>query len=478
MHAPPPQRPTRHVAGRSSARASADVYRRRRLGVLGAVVVVIALILYATDGGGSRSTGRSRTAGGAHAAAASLGAPHLKVSLASWQLAQPLSRTVALAVDGNIDLLGGLTGAGTATTGAVEQINSLTGASENVGSLAVPVHDAAGAAIGSRYFVFGGGASALTAASQSYSPDVASGAPTVALSGQLPGRRADLASAVAPDGTVYLAGGYDGTNFTPAVLSTRNGTTFSTVGQLTMPVRYPAVAVAGGVLYVIGGETGTSPTAGAAATDVVQVIDPRSGHVSVGGHLPVPLSHATAAVLDGAVYVFGGRSGGHVVDSVYKLSIGPAGVTAAEVGALPIPTSDMAVATLGATAYLIGGEGQLGQPTRTVTVAKMSASQASAGPAGTASAPFKGELLIADRGNDRLLLVDVQKRILWQFPSAAHPAPAEGFYFPDDAFFINHGTEIITNQEDQNTIECWPTPRAGWWPATVIPTRPGRRRAT
>ena len=40
-------------------------------------------------------------------------------------------------------------------------------------------------------------------------------------------------------------------------------------------------------------------------------------------------------------------------------------------------------------------------------------------------------------------------------PGASRPhrtAPAEGFYYPDDAFFAKHGTAIITNQEDQDTI--------------------------
>jgi len=111
----------------------------------------------------------------------------------------------------------------------------------------------------------------------------------------------------------------------------------------------------------------------------------------------------------------------------------------------------MAVAVLGETVYLMGGEGQLGQPGRSVMEARLVSS--STPPAvGTSTPPFTGDLLIADRGNDRLLLVNPEKQILWTFPSAAHPAPAQGFYFPDDAFFLDHGTAIITNEEDQDTI--------------------------
>src|SRR5438067_10818755 len=66
--------------------------------------------------------------------------------------------------------------------------------------------------------------------------------------------------------------------------------------------------------------------------------------------------------------------------------------------------------------------------------------------------PFAGQLLIADRGNNRLLVIDAAKNVHWQFPSASAPAPPGGFYFPDDAFFTRHGTGIITNEEEQHTI--------------------------
>jgi outer membrane protein assembly factor BamB len=42
--------------------------------------------------------------------------------------------------------------------------------------------------------------------------------------------------------------------------------------------------------------------------------------------------------------------------------------------------------------------------------------------------------------------------VTWQYPSPTMPPPPGGFYFPDDAFFIRHGTGIISNQEDNHTI--------------------------
>jgi hypothetical protein len=74
-------------------------------------------------------------------------------------------------------------------------------------------------------------------------------------------------------------------------------------------------------------------------------------------------------------------------------------------------------------------------------------------PKATASAePFEGQLMIADRGNDRILVVNAHKHVLWRFPSKAHPAPPGGFYFPDDAFFIHGGKGIISNEEQNERI--------------------------
>ena len=404
--------------------------------MLALAIVIVAAVLT----NGSKSSPKANKASPTTAPA---GPARLQVSVASWQLPSPLSRTVALAVDGNIDVFGGLTGTGSSTTATVVQIDPATGRSQNIANLRVPVHDAAGAAIGSRYFVFGGGAASLTASVQSLSPDAAAGSPAMSVAGQLPAPRADLATATGPDHTVYLAGGYDGVNFSPAVLSTRDGTSFTVIGQLPQPVRYPAMAVTAGKLWVIGGESSTGGD-----TDAIQTVDLKTHAVTIAGHLPQPISHATAATLGNTVYLFGGRSGGHALDTVYKLD--PAHGQFSPAGSIPVPTSDMAAVTLGETVYLIGGEGQLAQPGQSVIVAKLSSTVPAA--AATGAPPFTGDMLIADRGNDRLLLVTADKKVLWVFPSLLHPAPPQGFYFPDDAFFVKHGTGIITNQEDQNTI--------------------------
>ena len=58
------------------------------------------------------------------------------------------------------------------------------------------------------------------------------------------------------------------------------------------------------------------------------------------------------------------------------------------------------------------------------------------------------DVLIADRGNDRLLLVSPQKKILWQYRFTDVP-PGSG---ADDAFFADEGKSIVTNLEHQQVI--------------------------
>jgi hypothetical protein len=57
-------------------------------------------------------------------------------------------------------------------------------------------------------------------------------------------------------------------------------------------------------------------------------------------------------------------------------------------------------------------------------------------------------LMIADRGNDRLLIVSPEKKILWQYNFTDIP-PGQG---ADDAFFTDGGKHIITNLEHGQVI--------------------------
>jgi hypothetical protein len=59
------------------------------------------------------------------------------------------------------------------------------------------------------------------------------------------------------------------------------------------------------------------------------------------------------------------------------------------------------------------------------------------------AAPLLRDLLIADRDNNRILIVTPTKRIVWV---------ARGLHGPDDAFFTPGGHSVITNEEFNETL--------------------------
>lgn len=77
--------------------------------------------------------------------------------------------------------------------------------------------------------------------------------------------------------------------------------------------------------------------------------------------------------------------------------------------------------------------------------------------------PIPGYLLIADRGNNRMLLVDSSKHVYWMYPGTGF-TPAMPFVFGDDTFFGPGIDRIISNQEDQQTIQIisFPGKRVLW----------------
>jgi len=76
-------------------------------------------------------------------------------------------------------------------------------------------------------------------------------------------------------------------------------------------------------------------------------------------------------------------------------------------------------------------------------------------------------LLIADRDNNRVLIVSPRKRILWM---------TGGLRGPDDAFFTPGGRSIITNEEFNDTLTECRCARTGCCGATATPAWRGRPR--
>jgi N-acetylneuraminic acid mutarotase len=247
------------------------------------------------------------------------------------------------------------------TTGTIVRVDPSSGRSQPAGSLAQPVHDAAGAAVKGTYLVVGGGTGEEgSAAVQSFGTGAAG---TVV--GNLPAPRSDHV-AVELDGKVYVVGGFDGRQIIRDVLVSDDGMRYRALGALAEPVRYPAVAAAGGAVYVFGGVA----TASGGDTRSIQKIDPASGQVTVVGQLPATLSHANAVVLGDQAFLLGGFVGNTVTAQVLRFD--PRTASVSDAGSLPAPVSDGAIATVGDTAYLVGGQGTDRAPVASVVMLKLS----------------------------------------------------------------------------------------------------------
>lgn len=321
--------------------------RGRVLFTCGALVAVLAASCSSSNGK-SANPPNTVPASGTSATTTSIGssttAPSrslsLHVAMAPWQLPAPRAREVVLAGTHALYVIGGLD-AGKSSTGRVWNTALPAGVTTRLGVLPQVAHDAAGAVLGSRVFVFGGGEAQTIAAVQEYS------AGSTRVAGRLPQPRSDLVAAVIGT-TAYVLGGFDGTTGTPDVLATNDGASFHTVAQLRQTVRYAAAAAVGGRVYVFGGEhEGNNVT-------TVQAVDPVSGTTTIVAQLPVPLAHESAVVLNGLVYLSGGRSHGQIVDTVYAFD--PATNTTQLVAHLPYPVADAGAATVDGVGYVVGGE--------------------------------------------------------------------------------------------------------------------------
>jgi outer membrane protein assembly factor BamB len=430
--------------------------------------------------GSSGPAGPAASAAPARRPAAPAAPPAVLSGLLPWHLAAPLSREVVVPGGrGRLTVLGGLTTGGVSASG-VYSLRTRNGAARQAGVLRAPVHDAAGAVLGGRALVFGGGAAATVPTVDSFPR---------AHRGTLPAPRSDsVAVTIGP--TAYVLGGYDGNRPQPAVLATTTGRRFAVVARLAVPVRYPAAAAAGGRIYVFGGEAVTGPQAGRPVS-TIQVVNPAAGTSAVVGRLPEPLAGAAAVTLGGQIYLAGGettrRQPQHLGMGTTQLPAAersPAGAQAGApatftvptiwafepasgkllvAGQLQVPVSHAGVAVTGSTAWLVGGESR-GSLVEAVQMMRPDRAAGTAGLPGAGSPYFGARLLIADRGNNRLLLLTDTMHLAWRYPSPRAPRDRLGFYFPDDAFFVDHGTAILSNQEQNETIVkiAYPSGRIVW----------------
>jgi hypothetical protein len=403
--------------------------------------------------------------------------PAVESGLLPWHLPAAVSREIVLpGKRSHVVVLGGLSGS-TSERG-VFALDTRHGGLHSIGSLPVGVHDAAASVVGGSDVVFGGGTPTTVGNVEAF--------PTgrSARLGSLPTPRSD-AAAVTVGKTTYIVGGYTGTTPDATVLATTDGRTYRSVATLKVPVRYPAVAAVAGKLYVFGGEAITGRQSGRPVDDI-QEVDPTAHATQVVAHMATPLQGAAAVELGHDVYVVGGDTTTRqpTAQGVGNLQLAvrshPAGSPALftlstisafnpnthqllPAGRLQVPVSHAGVTVLGNRAWVVGGESG-GHQLADVQMLTPNAAFGTAGAPGAGSPYFGGKLLIADRGNNRLLLLDDSNRRIWKFPSRTSPHDRYGFFFPDDAFFVHHGHGIISNQEENETIQIigFPSGKVLW----------------
>jgi hypothetical protein len=78
--------------------------------------------------------------------------------------------------------------------------------------------------------------------------------------------------------------------------------------------------------------------------------------------------------------------------------------------------------------------------------------------------PVPGYVLVADRNNNRLLILSPDKKIVWRFPRPGDIRPGQSFRDPDDAFFTPGYHGISTNEEfnDQMALISLARRRITW----------------
>ena len=458
-------------------------YRRiRAIAILAsgvASVIAVVLIPNASTPGHRMATRVHPSASGV-AKSLSSGLPAAESGTLPWALPNPISRLLLLPGQGNQVVIAGGLSAGGASEPGVYTLNTTNGDLTWAANLTGPLHDASGAALAGRYLVFGGGSSSSVAGVQSLpagalqaagSSGTSAGtggvgaAPTLTATptGNLPQPRSD-STAVTIGSSAYLVGGYDGSAPDSSVLATTNGVDFSTVASLRVPVRYPAVAALGRMLIVFGGLAvgGADP---GQPVSVIQQVDTSTGKVTVVGSLPEPLYGAAAATLAGVAYLAGGMTGSggahHPVRSIWAYD--PTSRRMLLAGRLRVPVAHAGAAVVGSRLWLVGGETTGSMAVSTVQLVQPNRSFGTAGAPGAGSPYFGDKLLVADEGNDRLLLLSDTGAIVWKYPSAGAPAPPGGFS-ADDAFFARHGTMIVTNEETEDVLAevAYPSGKILW----------------
>ena len=321
-------------------------FRLIRTGVIALTLVVLISVTLSRCGSDDPATKSGSTTTTAKPKATTTSAVPLNLTATVLNNKLPSSHYQAQAttVGGKVLVLGGLSKS-KSSTNVIWSFDPATGSTTQTGSLTSTLNSAAATAFGNTVFVVGG---ATPKGSVDTIQSYGVGDKAAAAVGKLPGPRTDAVAVTDPKtSAVYLVGGWDGTNPTNDVLMSTDGVTFTPIVALAEPVRFASAAILDGVLWVFGGEWNDI------ASGSIQRIDLAKRESKVVAQMPETVSRAMGFVIDDSIFLAGGRVAAGRSNQIRRFDTET--FTFTQAGALTSNLSDAAVAVVGRTAYVLGG---------------------------------------------------------------------------------------------------------------------------
>ncbi|MFA5365295.1 MAG: kelch repeat-containing protein [Candidatus Bathyarchaeia archaeon] len=169
----------------------------------------------------------------------------------------------------------------------------------------------------------------------------------------MPTARAGFGVAVV-DGTIYAVGGsYDSHGKNEAYVPMTNS--WTTKKAMPTPRYQFGTAVVDNKIYTIGGDAGNWAD-GEVVTDINQVYDPQTDTWETKASMPTKRMGLSATIVDGKIYVIGGRMGAPTYDDVSVTAVyDPSTDTWTTLEPIPAPVSYHAYAVIDNKIYIIGG---------------------------------------------------------------------------------------------------------------------------
>jgi len=175
--------------------------------------------------------------------------------------------------------------------------------------------------------------------------------------GSLPETLAKASAVALPGGKLLVLGGETGGSSTDQVLL-GSPQRLRPAGRLPVPTHDAAAALLGADVLLFGGGQASS-------TDAIVRVDAGTGRARAAGTLDEPLSDLGAAVVRGKAYLVGGYTGARYASAILRYDGGGRTTTA---GRLPAGTRYAGVAALGETIVVAGGLTPAGATSAVYTV--------------------------------------------------------------------------------------------------------------